>query len=190
MRRKIHRSSRTSSPVLRRAFRPGANRLEDRTLLSTTPITWANDVSGDWDNPAMWTGGVVPGSGDDAVINFSDITVTHATSAPDTVDGLGCAATLNIASGSLSINTTSPLQPTSTISGQFTLGGASLQLLSGNLDLKGGGTISGTITAAAGTNLARIFHPSSGFLNSAMALLVIGYGLAHSPLPSRARPPR
>ena len=38
--------------------------------------------------------------------------------------------------------------------------------------------------------LARIFHPSSGFLNSAMALLVIGYGLAHSPLPSRARPPR
>jgi len=40
------------------------------------------------------------------------------------------------------------------------------------------------------TGLARIFHPSAGFPQSAMALLVIGYGLAHSPLSSRARPSR
>ena len=42
--------------------------VEERTLLSTIP--WAADVSGDWDNPSMWTGGVVPGPSDDAVVGF------------------------------------------------------------------------------------------------------------------------
>ncbi len=78
MRRKIHRSPRNVSPVHRRVFRPVLGWLEARTLLST--ITWASDVSGDWDDPAMW-GGAVPGPGDDAVISFSDITVTHDSSA-------------------------------------------------------------------------------------------------------------
>ena len=36
-------------------YRPAVIGLEDRTLLST--ITWASDVSGDWDNASMWTGG-------------------------------------------------------------------------------------------------------------------------------------
>ena len=54
MRRNVPRSVRTSSPVLRHLFRPAVIRLEGRTLLST--ITWASDVSGDWDNPSMWTG--------------------------------------------------------------------------------------------------------------------------------------
>jgi hypothetical protein len=83
MRRKLRRSLRTSSPVLRRVFRPAVTRLEMRTLLST--ITWASDVSGDWDNPAMWTGGVLPGAGDDAVIPFGDITVTHDSAVNDTM---------------------------------------------------------------------------------------------------------
>ena len=98
---------------------PCSGRLEDRTLLAT--VTWASDVSGDWDNPSMWTGGAVPGPGDDAVIGFSDITVTHDTSASDTVDSVSCAASLDISSGSLSIDTTSPSQPSSTVSGQFNL---------------------------------------------------------------------
>ena len=133
----------------RRSWAPEG--LEPRVLLST--IAWAADVSGDWDNPAMWTGGAVPGPSDDAVIGFSDITVTHDTSASDTVDSVTCAATLDITSGSLGIDTTSPSQPTSTVSGQFNSSGGSLQLLAGTLNLSGGGTVSGSITGVAGTNL-------------------------------------
>ena len=96
----------------------------------------------------------MPGPNDDAVIGFSDITVTHDTSASDTVDSLNCAASLDISSGSLAIDTTSQSQPTSTVSGQFDLSGASLQLLSGNLSLAGGGTVSGSMSGAAGTDLS------------------------------------
>ncbi len=90
-----------------------------------------------------------PGAGDDAVIPFGDITVTHSSGENDTVDSINCQAALDLTSGSLTIDTTSASQPGSTISGQFNLSGASLQLLAGNLSLTGGGTISG----AAGTNL-------------------------------------
>ncbi len=151
MRRKIRRSPRTSSPVPRRNFRPVLTSLEPRTLLST--ITWASDVSGDWDDPAMWSGGNVPGPNDDAVVPFSDITVTHDTSAADTVDSVNCAAALDITSGALTIDTTSSSQPTSIVSGPFNQSGGSLQLLSGNLSLAGGGTVDGTMTGDAGTNL-------------------------------------
>ena len=37
--------------------------------------------------------------------------------------------------------------------------------------------------------LARIFHPHSWSMNCAMALLLVGFGLAHTPSPQRARPP-
>ena len=160
MPRTIRRSPRTLFPALnaslprrgiRRGFRPALSQLEDRALLAT--ITWANDVSGDWDNPSMWTGGALPGPSDDAVISFSDITVTHDTSPSDAVDSVNCAATLDLSSGSLSIDTTSASQPTSTVSGQFNLSGASLQVLSGNVNLTGGGTISGSVAATAGTSL-------------------------------------
>jgi hypothetical protein len=49
--RRVHRQS---------GLRPLLSQLEDRTLLST--LTSASDISGDWDNPAMWTGDVVPGA--------------------------------------------------------------------------------------------------------------------------------
>ena len=127
MRRRRTRPSRTSSPVFRDAFRPAPLWLEDRTLLST--IAWASDISGDWDNPSMWSGDVVPGAGDDAVIPFGDITVTHTSAVNDTVDSINCEAVLDLTSGSLTIDTTSPRQPSSTVSGAFNLGsGASLQL--------------------------------------------------------------
>jgi len=141
----------------RSGFRPRSEVLEGRTLLAT--MMWASDASGDWDVASDWVNAAnpsdqhVPNASDDAVINYANITVTHDTSAADTVDSLVSAANLDISSGSLTIDTTSASQPTSTVSGQFLLSGASLQVLSGNVNLTGGGTISGTITAVAGTNL-------------------------------------
>ena len=80
MRRKIRRSLRShSSPVHRRVLRPAVSLLETRTLLST--ITWASDVSGDWDKPAMWTGSAVPGSTDRSLTSFADIPATHESNA-------------------------------------------------------------------------------------------------------------
>jgi len=125
--------------VRRRGLQPAVSRLEERTLLST--ITWASDVSGDWDNPSMWTGDVVPGPGDDAQINFSGITVTHASGTSDSVNSLSSQAALDLSNGSLA------LASASSISGDLTLEGATLST-AGTLTVSGsmtwvGGTVSG-----------------------------------------------
>ena len=139
MGRRRHRSVRTSSPVTRRVFRPALSRLEERTLLAT--VTWASDVSGDWDNQSMWSGDAVPGAADDAVIPFSDITVTHNSSAADSVRSVVSEASLDLSNGSLAIASSS------SISGGLTLEGSALST-AGTLTLSGsnawvGGTISG-----------------------------------------------
>jgi hypothetical protein len=42
-------------------------------------ITWAESVSGDFANAAYWTGGDVPGSSDDAILDGTGYTVTSST---------------------------------------------------------------------------------------------------------------
>src|SRR5262249_2289547 len=127
--------------MARRRAQPVVFVLETRALLATT-IGWASDVSGDWDNPLMWTGGAVPGPGDDAVISFSDITVTHGGPASDTADSVSCAGSLDITNGSLSIDAAS------SVAGNLTLDSASLST-AGTLTVNGSmnwgaGTISGS----------------------------------------------
>jgi YD repeat-containing protein len=90
--------------------------LEDRTLLST--LNWINSAGGDWDTPANWDAGRVPTSADDAVINFSAITVTHSTTASDSVNNLTSLAGLDISSGSLTVM--------SSITGAITVNGGTL----------------------------------------------------------------
>ncbi len=53
--------------------------LEERIAPAT--ITWGNLAGGNWDSPANWVGGVLPGASDDVVINNFEcraLTVTHA----------------------------------------------------------------------------------------------------------------
>src|SRR5262249_5621731 len=104
--------NRTARPR-RHTLRPRLDSLEERALLST--ITWAADVSGDWDNPAMWTGGVLPGPGDDVSIPFADITVTHGASTSDTVNTLTSQADIVISSGSLGVASTSTVNNSLTL---------------------------------------------------------------------------
>jgi hypothetical protein len=82
--------------------------LEDRTVLST--FTWLRPVSGDWDNPANWAGGQVPGvtgmpdtRDADVVIPFQGITVTQATSSSRIIVSLVNEANLDISTGSLQL---------------------------------------------------------------------------------------
>jgi hypothetical protein len=82
-------------------YRPELLDLESRTLLST--ITWLQPTSGDFDDPAQWAGGRVPGPADDAVIPFAGITVSHVTGAADQVHSLRSQAALDLSAGSLTV---------------------------------------------------------------------------------------
>jgi hypothetical protein len=89
----------------------------------------------------MWTGGLVPGPGDDAEIGFPGITVTHTSSASDSVNSLTLSSNqsaLDISNGSLSLG------KTSSIAGNVSIEGATLST-SGGLTVTGSFTNNGTV---------------------------------------------
>ena len=124
--------SRTSSPRRRRGpVRVRSHRrrltlevLEDRTLLAT--MIWNNPSGGDWDVAANWVNQAnasdhhIPTASDDAQINTTGITVTHANANDDSVNSLTSQANFVLSSGTLNVGTT--LQS----SGTFTLAGGTL----------------------------------------------------------------
>ncbi|HLN29982.1 MAG TPA: hypothetical protein VK395_19730, partial [Gemmataceae bacterium] len=59
-------------------------------------VNWINPAGGDWDTPGNWSTGQVPGATDDAVINYSNITVTHNTSSSDAVNSITSEAALTL----------------------------------------------------------------------------------------------
>ena len=165
MRRTLPRSSRTSFPALkspttrrlnrRSGFRPALSQLEQRTLLAS--VTWINPAGGDWDTPANWSTGALPGPSDDVVIEISGITVTHSSTDSDSVNSLTISAsdsTLNLSNGSLAIASDSSISGDLTISGG-TLSTAGALTVSGTTDWTAGTiTAGGTLAIAAGASLA------------------------------------
>jgi len=96
------RKNRTANRRRRsRLYQPYLELLEGRTLLST--LNWINAAGGDWDTPSNWDAGRVPTLTDDAVINLTGITVTHSTTALDSVNNLTSLADLDISNGSLTV---------------------------------------------------------------------------------------
>ena len=148
MRRTFSSPSRSSSSrsiaarlrrVRSRSFRPLAVRLEDRTLLST--VTWINPSGGDWDTPSNWSNDAVPGPSDDAVIDTPSITVTHSSSASDSVNSLTISSsdtTLDPSGGSLALATAS------SIAGNLSMEGATLST-------EGDLTVTGALAIADGS---------------------------------------
>ena len=128
-------------------YRPGVLDLESRTLLST--VTWLQAVSGDWDTAANWAGGRLPNSGDDVVIPFAGIQVTHDRPGfNDVVRSLHSEAAIEMSAGRLTVANGSPSQ----INDQFTvLGGGTLSLM--NITLNGRGALvdSGIVNIAGST---------------------------------------
>src|SRR5271166_1401177 len=107
-----HRSRRLRRRAARQriwAFRPRWEAMEDRTLLAT--MNWINPAGGDWDTASNWVNTAnssdhhVPTSSDDAVINFTGATVTHASGTSDSIDSLTSQASINLSNGSLSLAT-------------------------------------------------------------------------------------
>jgi hypothetical protein len=113
------------------SYRPEVLTLECRTLPST--IAWLRPVGGDWDDPANWAGGRIPGAGDDAVIPFAGIQVTHAANRGDSARSLQTEAALDISAGSLTIDAGNFASAASQIDGLVTVRGGSLSLLNGNV---------------------------------------------------------
>jgi YD repeat-containing protein len=78
--------------------------LEDRILLSV--VNWINTAGGDWDTPGNWSTGQVPGAADDAVITYSNITVTHDTNSSDSINSITSQAGLILSGGTLTVAST------------------------------------------------------------------------------------
>src|SRR5262249_16154382 len=84
LRRLLTPRTRRPSLLVRRAFRPRLESLEDRTVPS---VNWISTTSGDWADGTNWSSGSQPGANDDVVINVSGVTVTHS-SGNDSVHSL------------------------------------------------------------------------------------------------------
>jgi SdrD B-like domain len=122
--------------------------LEDRVVPST--VTWINPTGGDWDTVTNWqdSSGVnrLPGSADDALINFPGITVTHFSGQIEEVHSLTSQANINFADGELD------LEGSSSVSGRFDNAGT-VKVISGQLTMSGGGNETGAFVGALGTTL-------------------------------------
>ncbi len=84
------------------SFKPWLEGLEIRTVPST--MQWTGG-SGNFADTGHWVGGVVPGSGDAAVINVAGVTVTN--SSDHTILGLTTSAANDafmLSGGTLTIN--------------------------------------------------------------------------------------
>ncbi len=65
-------------------------------------VSWVGG-SGDWNAPANWSGGALPGPADDVVIDLpGDLTITHS-SGDDAVQSIQCSESFVLSGGSLSV---------------------------------------------------------------------------------------
>jgi hypothetical protein len=107
-------------------------------------VTWLSPVSGDWDTPANWDGGRVPGSSDDVVIPFPSITVTHAMPTAAALRSISSEADINISAGRIEISGDLITMVASRIDGRVTVSGGSLTIGADNRVFGYGVILSGT----------------------------------------------
>ncbi|MDB5329637.1 MAG: hypothetical protein JWP03_788, partial [Phycisphaerales bacterium] len=153
---KTGRVRRQNRSALIAAVRCAMEPLESRIFLSVTNA-WKSAVSGDFDNPTMWSLGHVPTSTEDAVINVAgSYSVTHNTSATDSINSLLSTQAFSLSAGSLSVSSTVEVDNTFTLSGGTLAGatvlpgtgGQGLTATSGTLNgvtLNGGLAVSGNV---------------------------------------------
>ncbi len=144
------RSSLGRSAQLRRRLLM-TERLEDRTLLAV--VTWVGDGSDlNWNNPANWSTGVLPGADDDVEIAdiAPDIAIFHSSGATS-IKSLTSHEALVISGGTLEI------AAASSISDTLNLGNSSSAILTGTGEITvdglftwTGGRLQGTGTLMAG----------------------------------------
>jgi hypothetical protein len=133
-------------------------------------VTWVGG-DGDWSTPSNWSGGFVPGPGDDVVIGQIGgppppfLQITHSNGV-DRVSSLRCYENLLLTGGTLGVNTNS-----SVINGEFTASSGTtleavgpstaLQILNGSTTIDGANL---TVSGGASMSLPalRSYHKESG----------------------------
>jgi len=147
----------------RRQRRPVArfvNSLEPRTLL--VAVMW-DGGGGDfqWSNPLNWDTDTLPGEGDDVTIEFgaNDFTVVHS-GGTNSIKSLTSVAALDIAGGTLLVNSASTVDGDLQLSG--TLGGTADIDVSGLFTWNNGTLVGvgghGSLTANGGTAIVANSH--------------------------------
>jgi hypothetical protein len=139
---------------------------EDRTLPST--VTWIGG-SGDWDTAANWSTHVVPGPGDDVVIEPAGITVTHAQSSYDAVHSLTLGAlhrgnTFLLSAGTVALVDAAFHRNNVAVSGTGTLVIAGTATSQGNFMFANNATISG----AGALTIERTMDWGGGILDATL----------------------
>lgn len=86
----------------------------------THTVEWIGSRSGFWDDPANWSSGVLPGPGDDVVINVASGGLIDHRAGATTIRSLTANGNLQLSGGRLE------LTGDSSISGAFTLTGGTL----------------------------------------------------------------
>ncbi len=133
-----------------RAQRLNLESLEDRALPST--VTWINPGSGNWDVPANWSTGSLPGPADDVVIN----TVAAATITVHSGDSIAIQSLNSAAS-----------DPFTMTGGQF--------FFTANSQIGGGMSLSGgTFKAAGNLAVSGTYTQTGGVLTGAGSVVVSG----------------
>jgi hypothetical protein len=104
-----------------------------------TTISWISTTGGDWSVASNWQGGVVPGTGDDAIMNLSDnetITISSSVFAQSVLFDDPAATYVVTASGDLSAGTNLELDGNSiTVNGTLAAGANLTLSMSDGMDL-------------------------------------------------------
>jgi phage baseplate assembly protein gpV len=105
--------------------------------LHAATVTWIGG-SGDWNTPANWSTGALPGPSDDVVLDVpGDMTITHS-SGTHAVNSIQSQERFTLSGGTLTVSAASLLVSNVTVGG-------------GTLSGSGDSTISGTLTWTGGT---------------------------------------
>jgi hypothetical protein len=129
------------------------------TYTTAHTVTWVGPSSGDWATASNWSGGALPGSGDDVVIGAGN-TVTHSTGS-DTIHQLNGAGALVLSGGTLTVNALCSFA-TLTVSGGNLQGTAALTVTSsftwsqGQFANGGSLTIASTATGTLSSQTGRL----------------------------------
>src|SRR3954452_10989558 len=101
-------------------------------------VTWVNDADGSWTNAANWSGGLLPGVGDDVAISVAGDRLVTLSGASQSIRSLTLDERLTISNTTLTLATTAQLNNALTLS---------------NSGVLKGGTVSGagSVVAVAGT---------------------------------------